>query len=571
MNHRAARWSSSCLVVTAIVVTKVACSSSTDGGDRADGSSTVGSTRAGGGGGGGTAGETAGAGGDSGASAGRGGKIGSDGGGGADSGDDGGGRGGGAGVLQHHNHLNRDGLYIDSAFTRAAVAGGLRSDTTFKVTIEGPTYAQPLYFDGGPGGRDIMIVATEQNIVYALDGIDGSVVWQKKLGTPVLRAKLPCGNIDPLGITGTPVIDAASRTLFVAAMTTPDDGTTKKHLIFALSLTDGSTLAGWPLDVSATISSGGTPFVSLFQNQRSALALVAGTLYVTYSGHSGDCGDYHGWVVSVPTARPSEARGFATGLRGGIWGVAGPASDGTSVFVTTGNTAGTTTWAFGEAVLRFQGGATFSGQTQDYFTPSDWKTLDDIDGDLGANGALVVDAPGATPSQLVVQVGKTGFVYLLDRSNLGGIGRGDGGMGEGLSSVRVSTGGGGAGAAYNAPGGTYVAVHGVSLDGNPCDLTAIKIMPTSPPTAVVTWCSREDGSGSPIVTTPDGKSDFIVWAVGAEIANQLRGFDGETGALVFDGGPSQTMTQLRHFLAPIVAKGRIFVASDATVYSFAVQ
>src|SRR5438874_1412592 len=105
-------------------------------------------------------------------------------------------------------------------------------DPNFHSTIQGPVYAQPLYFDGGSGGRDLVFAATQQNLVYALDATSGSIVWQKKLGEPVGRPSLPCGNIDPLGITGTPVIDAASRRLFVDAMTTPDGGTTKKHLVF---------------------------------------------------------------------------------------------------------------------------------------------------------------------------------------------------------------------------------------------------------------------------------------------------------------------------------------------------
>jgi hypothetical protein len=465
-------------------------------------------------------------------------------------------------------------LYIDAAFTKAAAAR-LHGDPIFRATIAGPTYAQPLYFDGGPRGRDIMIVATEQNIVYALDGIDGSVVWQKTLGDPVARPFLPCGNIDPVGITGTPVIDAAAKTLFVAAMTTPDGGKTTKHLIFALSMVDGSTRTGWPLDVSETIISRGKTFISVLQNQRSALALVSGTLYVAYSGHGGDCADYRGWLLSVRTADPNGAEAFVTGVRGGgIWGVSGPSSDGVSVFVATGNTFGTTTWAFGEAVLRFQSSANFTGQTQDYFAPSNWKALDDADLDIGASNPIVVDVPDATPRQLVVQFGKNGVVYLLDRSNLGGIGRGDGRTGEGLNSVPISaTGVTSAGAAYTTPAGTFVTVRGGSgcLGGNTGDLTAIKITPTSPPNAVVTWCANGDGNGSPIVTTPDGKSDFTVWQVGAEITNQLRGFDGETGAVVFGGGAQTLMTNLRHFVAPIVAKGRIFVASDVTVYSFTVE
>jgi hypothetical protein len=358
-------------------------------------------------------------------------------------------------------------------------------------------------------------------------------------------------------------------------MTTPDGGMTAKHLVFALSTSDGSIRQGWPIDVSATIQTVGQKFVSLYQNQRSALTLVNGALYVAYSGHGGDCADYRGWVLNVSTADPTKATAFATGVRGGgIWGVSGPSSDGTSVFVATGNTFGTTAWASGEAVIRFRGPATFTGQTTDYFTPSNWKALDDADLDLGANNPIVVDVPGATPSQLVVQFGKAGVMYLLDRANLGGVGKGGGQIGEGLNSILASTIGiVSAGAVYATPAGTFVSVRA----GGACpanltqgDLTTIKIAATSPPTAAITWCAKEDGYGSPIVTTPDGKSEFIVWTVGAEITNQLRSFDGSTGELVFKGG-GVVLPKVHRFVAPIVARGRIFVASDETIYAFSAQ
>ena len=119
-------------------------------------------------------------------------------------------------VTQEHNHISRDGLYIDSAFTRTAAAN-LRRDLNFNGTISGSVYAQPLYVENGPGGAAMIIVATETNRVYALNAGTGNVIWQRSVGTPVTSG-LPCGNINPLGITGTPVVDLASRSLFFDAM-----------------------------------------------------------------------------------------------------------------------------------------------------------------------------------------------------------------------------------------------------------------------------------------------------------------------------------------------------------------
>src|SRR5262245_22527236 len=103
-------------------------------------------------------------------------------------------------VTQEHNHISRDGLYVDSAFTRTAAAN-LRRDLNFNGTISGSVYAQPLYVENAPGGPAMVIIATETNRVYALNANTGRVIWQRSVGAPVTSG-LPCGNIDPLGKIG---------------------------------------------------------------------------------------------------------------------------------------------------------------------------------------------------------------------------------------------------------------------------------------------------------------------------------------------------------------------------------
>src|SRR6476646_8303748 len=102
-------------------------------------------------------------------------------------------------VIQEHNNLSRDGVYIDAAFTPAA-AVGLTRDLNFDGTISGNVYAQPLYVEGGSSGP-MIIAVTESNNVYALNPTTGTVIWQRNLGTPVALSHLGCGNIDPVGIT----------------------------------------------------------------------------------------------------------------------------------------------------------------------------------------------------------------------------------------------------------------------------------------------------------------------------------------------------------------------------------
>ena len=124
-------------------------------------------------------------------------------------------------MTQFHNHDSRDGLYIDVAFTSSAAAN-LTRDLKFDGTISGNVYAQPLYIEGGPGSTAKIIAVTESNNVYALDAVDGTIVWQRNVGEPVSADDLICTKLDPMGITGTPIVDLASRALFFDAMITPD-------------------------------------------------------------------------------------------------------------------------------------------------------------------------------------------------------------------------------------------------------------------------------------------------------------------------------------------------------------
>ncbi len=469
-------------------------------------------------------------------------------------------------VLEHHNGPRRDGVYVDPTLTRKAAAT-FHIDPTFRARVPGAIYAQLLYVAGGSRGRDILIAATEANNVAAFDAVTGQTVWVRSLGTPVPLSELPCGNIDPLGITGTPVIDPVSNAIFLDAMTMSDTTGRKRHLIFALSLKDGSTLPGWPVDVSATVSFGHHAFDSSVQNQRGALAFVNGTVYVPYGGHYGDCGNYHGWLVGVPIANPRAPKAWATGATGGgSWAPSGVASENDSLFIATGNTFGATRWAGGEALVRFSAGPVFSGTSTDFFAPRNWRELDILDRDLGGTGPVILDVPGATPAKLLVGLGKDGKIYLVDRNNLGGVGRP-------VAVAKVATNPIiNAAAAYTTSRGTYVVFKGKGSDcpaGQSGDLIAVRITPGNPPTVKTAWCAQQNGAGSPMVTTTDGHNEAIVWSVGAEGDSRLHGFDGDTGQRIFaGGGPGDVIGLVRRFHTPILAGGRIYVAADGVVKAF---
>ena len=457
-------------------------------------------------------------------------------------------------VTQEHNNPSRDGVYIDPAFTPEAAAN-LTRDLNFDGTISGNVYAQPLYIEGGANGP-MIIAVTESNNVYALNATTGLPIWSRTdIGPPV--AITPCGGFNPTGITGTPVVDLASGSLFFDALI---DGSPNKHFIYSLNVDTGVTTPGWPVDVNATASYNGIDFVSLAQEERGGLALVNGIVYVSYSGYLGDCGNYHGWVVGVDINNPLTVGGWATtAIGGGIWGHGGVASDGTNMFVVTGNTFNTGgNWMGGEAIIRLQDGPIFTGQPTDYWAPTNWLSLDNGDTDLGGVSATVVDVPGANPSQLVLALGKDGNAYLVNRNNLGGIGgtvyqANVMGINRGTSAVT-----------YHTSQGTYIAFH-----NDAGTIRAYKITATSPPQITFAWSQNQTGRGSPWVTTTDGASNFIVWVAGVAGDQRLHGYDGDTGAVIYaGGGANELMTGTRQWNTGIVARGRIYFGADNKIYAF---
>jgi hypothetical protein len=449
-------------------------------------------------------------------------------------------------VTQHHNNLSRDGLFIDPAFTPSAAAN-LARDVNFNGTIVGNVYAQPLYVEGGPDNRAKVIAVTESDNVYALDAITGTIIWQRNVGQPAAGM----GLISPVGITGTPVIDLPSRSLILVAVISGPN-----NMIYSLNVDTGATNPGFPIDVNASFPD----FSSSLHMQRGSLTLLGNMVYVPYGGYA-DIGNYRGRVLGV-SLDGSQLGSWATAsLKSGIWTPGGIASDGTNLYVATGNApGGTTPWGGSEAIIRLQPGPVFSGSTTDYWAPTNWQSLDSGDVDLGGSNPIIVDVPGATPSALVVALGKDRNAYLLNRDNLGGV---SAPVAQGVvSSGQIIT----SPATYRTSQGTFVALR--SVNGT---LTAFKITPTNPPTIATGWSVSSTGRTSPFVTSTDGTSNSIVWAYGNGTNQRLFGYNGETGALIFaGGGANDTISGTRTFNTGIAARGRIYVAGDNKIYAFSV-
>ena len=320
----------------------------------------------------------------------------------------------------------------------------------FACAVDGEVYAQPLYvanFAIAGGTHNVVLVATMNDSVYAFDADASSCVpyWQKSfLGTgvtPVPPADTgENGDINTIiGITGTPVIDPATGTLYVVAKTKEPTGYFQR--LHALDLATGSEKFDGPADISSAItvpgsgdtgeatcpgSAGNVPFCPLRENQRPGLLLLNGTVYVAWASH-GDIQPYHGWVIGYDAADLTQAPiVFNTTPNGGLGGIwmtgTGPAADADgNIYVITGNgtfdTMGTRT-NYGDSFIKLRtadGGLSVG----DFFTPANQSILDSNDFDVGSGGALVVDSAGAHP-HLVIGGDKQGVLYVIDRDNMTG-------------------------------------------------------------------------------------------------------------------------------------------------------
>ena len=379
-------------------------------------------------------------------------------------------------------------------------------------TLDGDVYAEPLVV-----GR-LLVAATENDTVYALDARTGRVVWHAHVGEPVQSSTLPCGNIAPVsGITATPVIDARAGLIYTAAFLSP-----ARHELFALRLGTGAVAWRRPIDPP-----GMDPTT---QQLRSALTLANGRVTAAFGGLFGDCGSYHGWVASVAAdgSGPLIDYRAPTVNAGGIWAPSGPAvgSDGT-LYVTTGNSF-SGAFDHGDSVIALSP----SLQELGFFAPTDWRDLNAGDVDLGSVG------PAVLPGDRIFQIGKGGVGYLLDATDLGGIG------GELASAQVCDT------AAFGATAHDGDTVYVPCGDG----LAAVSVAGDH---LAVAWRSERFDAGPPIV------AGGIVWTV--DLGNPaLVGLDP-------NGGAERVRIELddaSHFASPSSAPGCVFVPTRETVTAF---
>ena len=346
-----------------------------------------------------------------------------------------------AGVTTYHNDVARDGANNQEYLLTTSNVNQSSFGKLFSCTVDGAVYAQPLWVPNvniGGGTHNVIVVATMRDSVYAFDA-DANPCrthWHQTLvpSGETYGASSDVGTSDifpDIGILGTPVIDSTTQTIYLVSKT-KTSSTNYIQRLHALSLAAGAEATNSPVTIAATFPGtceGGSTdtFNSLTENQRAALALSNGMVYVAWASH-GDEGTYQGWILGYQTtnltAVPTVFVDDPNTCQGGIWMSGGaPAFDSAgNMYVISGNggfngTSGSLTLPtdFGDSYIKLN---TPSLAVLDYFTPFNQATLAPNDDDAGASGtSVLIDGTGS--GNFLVGGSKSGTLYLINRGNMG--------------------------------------------------------------------------------------------------------------------------------------------------------
>ena len=350
-------------------------------------------------------------------------------------------------VTTYHNDNYRSGANTNETTLTPANVNVQSFGKLAVFPVQGYVYTQPLYVPGvviGGTAHNVLYIATEHDQVYAFDVNSGQQLWHTSyvgyfsFGSvlPVASFQVQCADLVPeIGITGTPVIDTTTNTMYLVTKEHVFNSQTKTsqfaQTLHALDITTGLDKATQPISASVPGTGDGSvggvlSFNALIQNQRAALLLDNGEVFVSWSAHC-DNFDFHGWIMSFDKTSLAPTGVYvstADGEDGGFWASgSGPAVDSSGgIYFASGNgdfTGNSGGIDFGDSILRLS----WSNNTislVDYFTPWDQETLDENDTDVGSGGVLLLpDQPGAPYPHLLVQAGKEGTIDLVNRDNMG--------------------------------------------------------------------------------------------------------------------------------------------------------
>jgi hypothetical protein len=503
------------------------------------------------------------------------------------------------GVFTYHYDNLRTGLNPNETILTPANVSQARFGKKFSHPVDGQVYTQPLYAPGvaipGQGLHDVVYVATEHDSVYAFDadGLPAAPLWRVSFIDPAAGVTTvppgdtgECCDLAPeIGITGTPVIDPSSGTMYLVAKTKEVAGASTRYLqrLHALDIATGAEKLGGPVVLQASVpgagdgsSAGQVSFDPLRENQREALLLVNGTVVIAFGSH-GDNSPYHGWVLGYDATTLGQVFAFnATpdGSAGGIWQTGcGPAADAAGdIYFISGNgtfDASGSVLQLGDSFTKLSP----SGTVLDYFTPWNQAQISGEDFDLGSGGTLLLpDQPGAHP-HLMVSAGKEGTVYLVDRDHMGHQGAtSDGQIVQALVHVLPGNNGITSGN-FSAPAYWNGRIYFGSVGDQVKLFTLTSGRLSTAPTSQTARSFAFPG-GFPAISS-NGASDAILWVVERPSAGSpgvLHAYDAtDLGSELYHSNQNAARDGLdpaTKSMVPTVADGKVFIGTDSTLTAF---
>jgi len=509
-----------------------------------------------------------------------------------------------AGTFTYHNDSMRTGRNQNETVLTPGNVNSAQFGKVFSFPVDGKIYAQPLYVPNvniaGQGSHNVIYVATEHDSIYAFDAdnLQGAPLWQTSFISPGdgittlsigtdAGLDITCDSMKPeVGITGTPVIDSASNTMYLVARTKEVTGgiTNFVQKLHMLDITTGADKPNSPVVIQASVPGSGTGYDGqgnvlwdpLIANQRSGLLLMNGVVYIAFASFC-DPPNYHGWLLAYDAASLQQLQAFNSSPNGwgnGIWGSgAAPAADADgNIYVSTGNGTFDADFAgvnYGDSILKL---STSGGGLSlvDYFTPFNQYYLIGPDLDLGSGGVTVVPDQTTGPAHLLFGGGKSGDIYLMNRDNMGGYNSSNNNQVE--SDLVHAAGGTGRGDKGIWPKGAYWQnqVYYVGTGDVPKAYRLYNGQLSPIPISKGNFAFGYPG-GLPAISS-NGSSNGIVWVVWeatpVKAQTVLYAFEADNLSVQLYNSTGTTTGLGVQFGIPTVANGRVYIgtASELDVY-----
>ena len=490
-----------------------------------------------------------------------------------------------SGTFVYHNDNGRTGQNLSETVLTSGNVNVGQFGKIFSYPVDGQIYAEPLYVQGvsvaGQGAHNVVYVATENDSLYAFDadGASSTPLWQVNLipaGGQVLNdADIGgCSNISPqVGITSTPVIDPLTNTIFLVARSKIVSGSVTSYYqyLHAIDITSGVERSGSPVAIQASVSStnGTVAFNPQMQNQRAGLFLDNGVVYIAWGSHC-DILPYYGWLMGYQESTLQQVAVFNSapnGQEAGIWQSGGPPAvdESGDIFLMIGNgttdaNVGGSDW--GEALAKFNPG---NLSIADYFLPSNFKTLNNSDLDLGSGGPLLIPDQPTPPTKMLVAAGKQGMVYLVDQTNLGQYNANGNQVLQVLPAGTVPT-------AHSMPAYWQNNIYFVGVGDHAKSYLLFNGLLSTSPTSQSTVTFAYPGA-TPVISA-NGSSEGLLWVLTTfkQNAAVLHAYDAANlSRELYNSGQNPTRDQAglaAKFAVPTVANGKVYVGTSSELDVF---